>query len=257
VPSVRDLTDPYRSTFVTVPSAGEGVCDVCHGPTTRRSDGTFWPTCWSCGETTKRVDHPVRLIVPVSLTHTAESQWYAVLKEYKAEWQSSDVRARYRQRIAAMLARFLISEGHDGCIGAAAGDEWDAIAVVPSTRRSGARHPLEEAIQVAPPRLREQLETLLEPGPGTIGRNSPAEDGYRALPAANGRRVLLVDDTLAGGAHLQSAATALVAGGADVIAAVVLGRVVDTSDDRYPEKREFWERQHRTRFDFSRCCLEE
>lgn len=107
-----------------------------------------------------------------------------------------------------------------------------------------------------PPSLRDGLQTLLEPGSGTISRNRPAENGYGALPAADGLRVLLVDDTFTGGAHLQSAATALVAGGAEVIAALVLGRVIDTSSERYPEKRELWERQRRTRFDFGTCCLE-
>ena len=131
------------------------------------------------------------------------------------------------------------------------------IAVVPSTRRATGPHPLEEAIEVGPPRLREQVQTLLTRGRGSISRNRPAEDGYSALPAADGLRVLLVDDTFAGGAHLQSAAAALVAGGADVIAAVVLGRVVDTSDENDPEKRELWDRQRRTAFDFARCCLED
>jgi predicted amidophosphoribosyltransferase len=43
-------------------------------------------------------------------------------------------------------------------------------------------------------------------------------------------RILLVDDTFTSGATFQSAASALALGGADVIAGVVIGRVIDTSD---------------------------
>ncbi len=52
----------------------------------------------------------------------------------------------------------------------------------------------------------------------------------------------------------QSAASALALGGADVIAGVVIGRVIhpEFSD----EMRELWERQRAIPFDFGFCCLE-
>jgi hypothetical protein len=50
--------------------------------------------------------------------------------------------------------------------------------------------------------------------------------------------MLLVDDTMTTGAKLQSAASALNLGGARVVAAVVLGRVIDVRDPNNPEKLE-------------------
>jgi adenine/guanine phosphoribosyltransferase-like PRPP-binding protein len=68
--------------------------------------------------------------------------------------------------------------------------------------------------------------------------------------------VLLVDDTFTTGAHVHGPAIVLHGAGAEVVAAVALGRVVDTRDSRYPEKLEFWRRQKRQGFSFGRCCLE-
>ena len=52
----------------------------------------------------------------------------------------------------------------------------------------------------------------------------------------------------------RAAAAALTAGGANVVAAVVIGRLVDTADR--PEKAEVWKRQQEIGFDFDTCCLE-
>jgi hypothetical protein len=59
------------------------------------------------------------------------------------------------------------------------------------------------------------------------------------------------------GATLQSAASALALAGATVVAGVVLGRLIDVSDDeRYAGRLEFWRQQARLRFSFDVCCLE-
>jgi orotate phosphoribosyltransferase len=66
--------------------------------------------------------------------------------------------------------------------------------------------------------------------------------------------VLLIDNTFTTGARVQSAASALALAGADVVAAVVLGRFV--RPDYSAEARQLWERQRRLGFDFDTCCLE-
>lgn len=66
--------------------------------------------------------------------------------------------------------------------------------------------------------------------------------------------MLLVDDTWTTGSHLQSAASALTLAGADVVAAVVVGRVIRTdwsfTDD------EWWSEMRRIPFSFDICCIE-
>ena len=69
--------------------------------------------------------------------------------------------------------------------------------------------------------------------------------------------MLLLDDTFTTGASFQSAASALSLAGADVVAGVVIGRVIDTGNaDRFPDKAALWKRQRAIPFTFGTCCLE-
>lgn len=69
--------------------------------------------------------------------------------------------------------------------------------------------------------------------------------------------MLLVDDTFTSGATFQSAASALALDGADVVAGVVIGRVINTSDTAgHPEKLALWQQQRQVPFSFAACCLE-
>jgi orotate phosphoribosyltransferase len=101
---------------------------------------------------------------------------------------------------------------------------------------------------------RPLYRTLLERTEVEVAHREADERAYRALPEAAGRSVVLIDDTFTSGARVQSAASALALAGTDVVAAVVLGRIVrpDYSD----EARELWERQQAIPFDFDVCCLE-
>ena len=130
------------------------------------------------------------------------------------------------------------------------------MTIVPSKTNRVDAHPLESAIMLGEP-LRDEYMRLLEPADvGRIGRARSSDQGFVAADDANGRRVLLVDDTFTSGATFQSAASALVLGGAEVVAGLVIGRVIDTSNASYPEKLELWERQRRVPFSFETCCLE-
>ena len=66
--------------------------------------------------------------------------------------------------------------------------------------------------------------------------------------------MILVDDTFTSGARIQSAASALALAGANVVAAVTIGRVINP---RFNDATaELWADARGTRFDFDVCCLE-
>jgi hypothetical protein len=144
---------------------------------------------------------------------------------------------------------------HRGCI-IDASREWEAVTIAPSKTPQVDPHPLENAIMLGA-QLSSEYQQLLEPDePGTIGRATSSDTGFRVPDDVEAVDVLLIDDTFTSGASFQSAASALTLAGAFVVAGVVIGRVIDTSNDNYPEKLELWEAQREQRFSFDSCCLE-
>jgi len=252
VPTAEEFTDPYLGNYTPPPEVQPGVCNVCHGATGYMYDGDPWERCWSCKESIRGVSNPLTLVVPISLYRVGE-QLHTVLKDYKRS-PSKRVRERHLWQVGAILHRFLW--GHRDHIATEAGGYWDTVAIVPSKTNHDDVHPLESAIMLGEP-LRDEYMRLLEPGDvSKIGRARSSDQGYVATDDAEGRRVLLVDDTFTSGATFQSAASALVLGGAEVVAGLVIGRVIDTSNANYPETLELWERQRKVRFSFETCCLE-
>lgn len=245
VVSVNVLTDPYLDVFTPVPRSEPDLCTICRRP--RESDER---RCWSCRRTAGRVTHPVELLVPISI-YRSYSQLGRWLRRYKDPDSSVPPRlqADFTARIAAAFGRFL--SWHGDCIREATAADWDVLVVVPSLHRPGA-HPLQTALGRLRPEL--PIEELLHGGLGTIGRNSPADDGYQTTRSVSGRRVLLVDDTFTTGSHLQSAASTLTIAGAQVVAAIPIGRVIDTSWSF--TNSEWWDRQRSLPFSFDTCCLE-
>jgi predicted amidophosphoribosyltransferase len=257
VATARELTDPNISMYVPPPPAGAGVCSTCHGS---------WPwadECWSCRQTRGGVEYSVGLIVPISLARKDQAgQLYDVLRGYKGS-RDPDVRWQHQLHIAALLYRFL--HHHRPHIAAAAGRDYDTITIVPSKSGREGQHPLEASINLVKP-LRESYVRMLEPGPGTIGRNAPAVDGFVSGTDLRGRRVLLIDDTFTTGAKVQSAAHALSFAGNDVVAALVVGRLIDVQEPDATTKphiaelmnarSEFWKQQAAKQFSFDTCCLE-
>jgi hypothetical protein len=138
--------------------------------------------------------------------------------------------------VAVHLSAFL--GAHGGCIAAAAGSDWDSVAVVPSSARTHgdghsppvpASHPLGEAI-VAIPGVSALARIEIGRGTGVADHLAPDPAAFEVDAGARGRRVLLLDDTWVTGARIRSAAAALEHGGAQVVAMVIAGRAVGAID---------------------------
>ncbi len=246
--TVEEYTDPFVRTFTPPPLAGAGVCELCHSWTGTRPDGSRYRLCSGCEETVRAVARPVRLVVPVSL-YVVGGQLHTVLNGYKNSPDAA-ARERLRLRVAALAARFL--RDHGECIRRAARD-WNTLAIVPSSASREGTHPLEQAIRMARAH-RPLYRPLLERTEVPLDHRLADQRGFRVTADVGGKRVLLVDDTFTTGARIQSAGSALALAGADVVAAVVLGRVVQPSFSAGAEA--LWQEQSTTPFDFARCCLE-
>lgn len=243
--TVADLTDPYINELTPPPPVGDGVCDICHG-----APNPGYTRCYSCAQTMQQVTHPVRLVVPISL-YTIPGQLHHVLRNYKDGYTEA-IRTELRPRVAALLWRFLTA--HESCIVDAAGDEWTVITSVPSSGPREGDHPLERAITLARP-LANQYRPLLERSDGPLGHNQASDTGFAVTDDVDGVRVLLVDDTFTTGARLQSAASALNIAGAQVIAAVPIGRVIHPTYSA--RSQEIWDAARTEGFSFDICCLEQ
>jgi hypothetical protein len=250
VATVEEFTDPFVRTFTPPPRAGPGVCAVCHSWTETLSDGTRREICSSCMRTIGAVSHPAELVVPISLVEVG-SQFYTSLSGYKNS-PDEDTRARFALRLGALLARFLRDHGNH--IRTAVGGDWDLMTIVPSSGGRAGPHPLEDVVRKARAHRSLYRPVLEAAGEGVLDHRRSDDRGYRVTDDIDGRRVLLIDDTLTTGARIHSAVSTLTLAGAEVVAAVTLGRVVhpEYSD----EARELWDRQRAVPFDFGVCCLE-
>jgi hypothetical protein len=246
VARVEEYTDPYRDIYTPPPPAGPGVCHICHS-----ASGQF-ARCWSCNETRRSVSYPIELVVPISLYRVGE-QLHSVLRGYKSS-PFEDARRRYGLRVAATLHRFM--RDHGGCIRAAAGDMWDTVTIVPSKQPRKDVHPLERAIRLGATLKKAYRPLLTSDRPELIARARGDDRGFKTTRNVKGLRVLLIDDTFTSGATFQSAASALVLGGATVVAGVAIGRVIHTGDEEYEYKDELWKERRQLGFSFDRCCLE-
>jgi predicted amidophosphoribosyltransferase len=239
------VTDPLRGILTRVPPRGQDVCRVCHGAT--RPPRAL---CSACRDVLRQVSRPVHLVVPVSLS-TPDEQLHEYLREYKRS-RHPEVRREFSHRVAAVLARFLATHGR--CIRRVAGCSWSAVTVVPSSSDRPGLHPLETALG----RLgwREPMLRPLCRGPGQLADGRASDDGYRVTMDVSGMELLLVDDVMASGARLQSAASALQLAGATVVAAVPVARSLDPDRGDEPV-RELLARAGASPFDFAECCLED
>jgi hypothetical protein len=125
-------------------------------------------------------------------------------------------------RLLLLLLAFL--HDHGGRVWRQAGMARPSHAcVVPSGRGRGGLHPLQA---LAAPYVALPWVTM-RPRPGGDPWARSLDPGrFRAGPEVTGAGILLLDDTWASGASVQSAAVALKRSGARAVAVVVIGRHV-------------------------------
>ncbi len=254
-PQLADLLGPllHARAFTAVPPGGSGVCDTCHGPAPSGRE-----RCAACRAIAAQLDDPLAPVVPVSLYTTASGQLPGGGQLYNLLWEYKDRRKPLPEvpwQVAAILARFLAA--HHRCVSRQAGGGWEVVTSVPSTVGRNGQHPLRTALhrmsRFDQPR-NEREAPLLRPGPAPVAENRADPAGFTVTEPVAGRRVLLVDDALVTGARLQSAAAALRAAGANVVAGVVLGRLVLPGT---AATERLWRRQRARGFTFDACCLED
>jgi adenine/guanine phosphoribosyltransferase-like PRPP-binding protein len=183
-------------------------------------------------------------MVPISYS-VGHEYLHHILADYKrAHGRNAEAAA---EQVGAILSRFL--ERHEGCVARSSGvDRFGLVTAVPSSdaQRDG-HHPLRRIVGEMS-ETRDRHERLLR---RTAWRAQPRtfdSRRYRAVRRLDGESVLLIDDTWTTGASAQSAAAALKAVGAAVVAAVVVGRHVN---------REWHENDvhlDALLFDWSRCA---
>lgn len=229
---------------VPVPAAGATVCPVCHGFRRRGFE-----LCTGCQRVRAQLATFCPLVVPVSLARSDRSPLYRVLCGYKDLRRPSAQRAVAAAQLSELFDAFVAR--HERCITRAAGAGWDCVTTVPSSGPHADPHPLVEVVRAAP-ELADRHAELLRRGPAAIGHLRADDAGYLAT-AADGRRVLLVDDSYTSGARAQSAVSALVRGGAEVVGVLAALRLVRPG---FVNGAAWWDRQRRASFDPQRCCLE-
>ena len=246
MPTVVGLTEPHLSIYTPVPTELESQCPICWTPIA--ADSTY---CYSCQRTYRGASEPIGLVIPISFYKTPDQLWHTLRKYKDPRGINAEEQKTLERLVAATFGRFLLQ--HQGCIQQEAGSEWDVITTVPSTSGRAPPYPLDRALSLLA-NSHWRSEQILAPGPGAIARNSPADDGYTAMVDPGATRILLVDDTFTSGSHIQSAASALGLAGAQVVAAVVIGRAINTEWSLTPP--EWWRNQRSRPFSFETCCLE-
>lgn len=104
---------------------------------------------------------------------------------------------------------------------------------------------------------RDRYRQLLRPNTSVANSRDPRDDRYLALHPLRGQAVLLLDDTWTTGAHAQSAAAALRAAGAPVVALWAIGRHFhrDQSAEHGEAAAVYYKRAREIGWDWDKCCL--
>ncbi|MGW2400929.1 hypothetical protein ACWCYY_30645 [Kitasatospora sp. NPDC001664] len=128
---------------------------------------------------------------------------------------------QFETGLAAVLWRYLVF--HEACLSRRCGTPFDLVSVVPST--SGrAQHPLSRIVGQLVGATNTRFQEVLAPTSVAASLGRAASPDRFTASDVRGRAVLLIDDTWTTGNHVQSAAAALKASGAVVVAAIVIGR---------------------------------
>lgn len=241
--SVIGLSARYANFLVHPLPIGPGVCWVCRGPVP-----PHYVVCYPCHTAESALgNHTADAVVPISLALKRE-QFANELWRYKNT--TGPQQDYFRMGLAAVLWRFL--ETHEVCVATSCGvPAFPMVTTVPST--SGRLdHPLRTMVAGVVGATRDRYCDLLTAAPRAdlLGRAASAQR-FVASPLS-GEPVLLVDDTWTTGGHVQSAVAALKASGAGQVAAVVLGRHLNTT---YGDTAALVDRARLRAFSWETCCV--
>ncbi|HLY49564.1 MAG TPA: hypothetical protein VKR21_10240 [Solirubrobacteraceae bacterium] len=234
--TVRELSAPYEN-FMLCPRPGPGVCPRCFNFT----DG--YQYCYAC----TRQPNVIDVLAPISYS-VGHEQLHHALASYKR--LPATVGRRLSIQLAAVMWRYLV--GHETCIAQAAGAAaFPIVTTVPSgDLLRGDGHPLRWIVAEVVGPTRDRYRELLKRSGLQVPARSFAHEKYESAEQLSGQPVLLIDDTWTTGANAQSAAAALKAAGAGVVAALVIGRHVNR-DWHHNDQR----LRALPRFEWGECAL--
>jgi hypothetical protein len=137
---------------------------------------------------------------------------------------------------------------HTGCVERLTGWSVSHWAAVPSLPAKPGRHAMATIAEIVP----QGPEVVLEAAASVATRRAVNVDHFRVItpPLPQGSHVLLFDDTWTTGGHVQSAALALRAAGAEVVSALVVARWLQPG---YAPTDEFVRTRLRTDFSPAVC----
>lgn len=231
-----------ESLFPSVAPHHAEACELCHGATGYRSDGTVFYQCFACQEYGGVLDAAVP--IAYSLSDGLESLLHQ-FKDFRGDYGWIAV------PLASITAEFLAR--HLGCIESRFGPVSGATLVPPGneTRR---RNHLEAVLRgVTGWNVEWRMDILTKVRPGRPARGRLEAGFYRAVPAlVHGGLILIVDDTWTSGSTIASCAHALKDAGARTVVSVTTGRQLNagfgSSDLLVDEAR-------RRVVDLDRCML--
>jgi glutamine phosphoribosylpyrophosphate amidotransferase len=181
-------------------------------------------------------------VIPISYYETP-SPFRERMHDYK---ESPDPSTRYAESriVGGILARYLDEFGDSL---ADRFGEWDAVVPVPSTKNPPPSA-LTQALAADFSDFVDPLEWLTR-GTGQMKFTVASESGFVPTTNVEGASVLLIDDTYTTGARLHSAAHALQAAGAKLVAGVVVARKINPIAKYYAV--DLWQRQSAISFSFT------
>lgn len=245
--------------FHPVPPARPGVCRICHsGPNNVGGTGGPWSICASCRRTTMNLRGHTRHVVPISLT-AKNTQLYDVLVR-ETDPRGAGGRRHRADVLAAAVSRFY--QRHARCLEGLAGGPFTLVATIPGNNPetpARAFHLMWRVVGRVAALARLWQPLLLEPdsayAPVLADRRSH-RDAFRV--PRSGRldqaRILLVDDLFVSGAHVQSAASALIGNGAAAVVTLVVARLINPASND-PYSAGIWKESRERPFSFDRCCV--
>ncbi|GGL02897.1 hypothetical protein Sme01_19420 [Sphaerisporangium melleum] len=250
------FTNRFLQLYHNVPPVRPGVCRICHsGPKDRLDTGEPYDICASCARTTAGFHGHSQYVVPISLA-VKDSQLYDVVVR-KRDPAGPSGRMDRLVFLAATVARFYRT--HAECLAEAAGGPLTMVTTIPSARLERpipAFHALPKVVQKvgAFDKFKKPILMTNDEFAPVLAERESHKDAFWVMGGRiDGHRVLLLDDLFVSGAHVQSAASALIRHGAAAVVALVIIRLLDPESN--PHRKRIWAEARAEPFSFDRCCL--